>query len=132
MKRLCIAIAVFLGFPFLAFAQDDLLSTWENRVRATVAEQPGWAVPLVTPSSGLVQLFRTDFIRQITSGGTTTWNYGNTKGLDVVPWYKTELDISVPPYIQHNSTSTDGFGDFAMLLKYRIGSARMSSTVLTP
>jgi hypothetical protein len=71
----------------------------------------------------LVQLLRTDFIRQITSSGTTTWNYGNTKGLDVVPWYKTELDISAPPYIQHNSTATDGFGDFAMLLKYRIASA---------
>lgn len=123
MTRLYIAIAVFLGFPFLAFAQDDLLSSWENRVRTTVAEQPGWAVPVVTPSSGLVQLFRTDLTRQITSSGTTTWNYGNTKGLDVIPWYKTELDISVPPYIQHNSTFTDGFGDFAMLLKYRIASA---------
>jgi hypothetical protein len=36
------------------------------------------------------------------------------------PWYKTELDIAAPPYIQHNSTAKDGFGDLSMLLKYRV------------
>ncbi len=118
-----IAAAVVLGFPGLAVAQDNFFSSWENRVRTTVAEQPGWSVPLVTPSSGLVQLFRSDFVRQITPSETTTWNCGNSKGLDVIPWYKTELDIAVPPYIQHNSAATDGFGDMAMLLKYRIESA---------
>lgn len=124
MRRFCIiAATVVLGFPVLAIAQDNFFSSWESRVRTTVAEQPGWSVPLVTPSSGLVQLFRSDFIRQITPSETITWNYGNSKGLDVIPWYKTELDIAVPPYIQHNSTAADGFGDMAMLLRYRIISA---------
>jgi len=27
--------------------------------------------------------------------------------MDIIPWYKTELDIAVPPYIQHNSTAKD-------------------------
>jgi len=85
-----------------------------------MAGQPAWPVPVVTASSGLVQLFRTDIVRQITSAGTTTWNYGNSKGLNIVPWYNVELDLAVPPYIQHNSSAQDGFGDFSMLLKYRI------------
>jgi hypothetical protein len=84
---------------------------------------PSWPVPVFTPSSGLVQLFRSDFVRQITPAETTTRNYGNTKGMDIIPWYKTELDIAAPPYIQHNSTAKDGLGDRSMLLKYRVISA---------
>ena len=80
-----------------------------------MAGQPAWPVPVVTASSGLVQLFRTDIVRQITSAGTTTWNYGNSKGLNIVPWYNVELDLAVPPYIQHNSSAQDGFGDFSMV-----------------
>src|SRR5580704_9375313 len=104
-----------------ARAQDGFLSSWEERARATLAGQPAWPTPLVTANSGLVQLFRADFVRQITPAEITTWNYGNSKGLDLIPWYKTEFDITVPPYIEHNSpTIKDGFGDLSMLLKYRI------------
>lgn len=67
-----------IGFTFLALArfshvQEGFFSSWEDRVRATTAEQPAWPVPVVTPSSGLVQLFRTDIVRQITPSETTTW-----------------------------------------------------------
>ena len=104
-----------------ARAQDGFLSSWEGRARATLAQQPGWPTALVTANSGLVQLFRTDFVRQITPAEITTWNYGSSKGLDLVPWYKTEFDITVPPYIEHNLPAIkDGFGDVSMLLKYRI------------
>jgi len=66
-----------MAFTFLAFArflraQEGFFSSWEERVRATTAEQPAWPVPVVTPSSGLVQLFRTDLVRQITPSETTT------------------------------------------------------------
>jgi hypothetical protein len=74
----------------------------------------------VTASSGLLQVARTDFARQITPAGTDTWNYGNTKGISLVPWYNVEFDVLAPPYIQHNSTAKDGAGDFSMLLKYRL------------
>lgn len=40
--------------------------------------------------------------------------------MDIIPWYKTEVDIAVPPYMEHNSTAKDGFGDFSMLLKYQL------------
>ena len=34
--------------------------------------------------------------------------------------YKTEVDINVPPYIQHNNPKVmDGAGDFSMVAKYR-------------
>jgi hypothetical protein len=67
------------AFARLSGAQERFFSSWEGRVRATIADQPAWPVPVVTPSSGLVQLFRTDLVRQITAAETTTRNYGNTK-----------------------------------------------------
>jgi hypothetical protein len=108
-------------------AQGRFFSAWENRVRATSAQQPSWAVPIFTPSSGLVQLARTDESRQYTSTHTTTWNYGGAKGFNLIPWYKTEVDINVPPYIQHNTRKAlDGAGDLSFLLKYRVLAANES------
>ena len=89
-------------------------------MRDTLAQQPSWPIPLVTASSGLLQVARTDFVRQIAPAGTNTWNYDNSKGVNVVPWYKVEFDALAPPYIQHNSAAKDGAGDFSMLLKYRL------------
>ena len=66
-----------------------------------------------------MQLARFDAVREITSTHAETWIYGNSKGLDIIPWYKTELDVALPSYIEHNSTSHDGAGDWSMLLKYR-------------
>jgi len=95
-------------------------ASWEKRVRKTMSQQPAWPIPLVTASSGLIECFRSDFARQITPAGTDTWIYGNSKGTNLVPWYNTEFDVAAPPYVQHNSTAEDGFGDFSMLLKYRL------------
>lgn len=101
-------------------AQANPLSAWERRVRVTSSQQPGWAVPIFTPSSGLVQLIRFDGVRQYTPTHTTTWNIDGGKGFDLIPWYKTELDMNLPPFIEHNVKGTiDGPGDFSMLLKYR-------------
>ncbi len=104
-------------------AQDGasgFFTNWEDRVRNTLAEQPSWPIPLVTASSGLLQVARTDIVRQIAPAGTDTWTYDNSKGINIVPWYRVEFDALVPPYIQHNSKAEDGFGDFSMLLKYRM------------
>jgi hypothetical protein len=99
-------------------AQASFFNSWEGRVRTTVAEQPAWPVPVATPPSGLVQLARFDAIRQITSTHTETWIYGNSKGFDFIPWYKTEVDVTLPSYIEHNSNVRDGAGDWLMLVKY--------------
>ena len=53
---------------------QGFVSAWEKRVRVTSSQQPGWAVPVFTPSSGLVQLIRFDAIRQYTPTHTATWN----------------------------------------------------------
>ncbi len=101
-------------------AQSNFFTSWENRVRATSAKQPSWGVPIFTPTSGIVQLLRTDFIRQYTGTHTTTWNYGGSKGVDLIPWYRMEVDLNAPAYIQHNtSKALDGASDLSVLLKYR-------------
>jgi hypothetical protein len=102
-----------------ASAQVNFLKSWEGRVNKTVAEQPAWPVPVATPPSGLVQLARFDAIRQLTSTHTETWIYGNSKGFDFIPWYKTEVDVTLPSYTEHNSKVRDGAGDWLMLAKYR-------------
>jgi hypothetical protein len=118
LLRTILGLLVLASF---ARAQEGFFSSWEDRTRATLAEQPAWPTPLVTANSELVQLVRFDLVRQITPSEITAWNYGNSKGLDIVPWYKTEFDITVPPYLDHNSRTTkDGFGDVSLLLKYRI------------
>jgi hypothetical protein len=126
MRRI-LTVALFFVCATASFAQTRLfnqslfLSSWEDRVRATSAQQPSWVVPVFTPSSGLVQLLRTDVIRQYTPTHTTTLNYGGGKGVSLIPWYKTELDVNLPPYIQHNNPKVvDGAGDASFLLKYRI------------
>jgi hypothetical protein len=93
---------------------------WEDRVRDTLAEQPSGPTPLISASSGRLQVARTDFVRQIAPAGTDTWNYGNTKGGCLGPWYKVEFDTLAPPYLLHNSSAKDGAGDFSLLLKYRL------------
>ncbi|MGO9086541.1 MAG: transporter [Candidatus Sulfotelmatobacter sp.] len=127
-RRLMIFVCalVTIGSNVLCAGQSEssgFFTNWENRVRDTLAQQPSWPIPLVTASSGLLQVMRTDVVRQITPALTDTWNYDNSKGFNVVPWYKLEFDALVPPYIQHNSTAKDGFGDFSMLLKYRLAAA---------
>src|SRR5580704_16007324 len=113
-------LVLFLLSAHSAFAQGKLFTAWENRVRATAAKQPSWAVPVFTPTSGLVQLARTDMIRQYTATHTTTWNYGGSKGFNLIPWYKTEIDFNVPPYVQHNTPKAiDGAGELSVLLKYQ-------------
>ena len=123
-KYLSLCLAFLLFSASAVVAQSNIFSKWEDRVRSTSAQQPSWAVPVFTPSSGLVQLARADMIRQITAARTITWNYDGSKGFSLIPWYKTEIDVNLPPYIQHNTpTAKDGAGDLSMLLKYRIAAA---------
>lgn len=127
--RVCALLLLLLGNAAFCFAQGEpgqFFTNWENRVIDTLAQQPSWPIPVVTTSSGLLQVARTDFVRQIAPAGTDTWIYDNTKGVSFVPWYKVEFDALLPPYIQHNSTAKDGFGDFSMLLKYRLAAANAS------
>jgi hypothetical protein len=118
-----LAILTLLFSTQTIHAQDNFIARWQARATAIQAEQPHWVTPLVTVTPRLEQEFRTDFVRQFTSAHTTTWNYGNGKGLELIPFKPIELIFNVPPYIQHNSAARDGFGDTTFLLKYRLLSA---------
>ncbi len=48
------------------------------------------------------------------------WNFGNGKGLEIIPTRRIELLFNVPPYLQHNSTAKDGFGDVTFNSKFRV------------
>ena len=120
-RSLFVALLCFLTWVIPCQGQLNFFGQWEHRVRATSSQQPAWAVPVFTPSSGLVQLIRFDAIRQYTPTHTTTWNLDGGKGFNFIPWYKTEFDINLPPFIQHSAHGVvDGPGDFSLLLKYRI------------
>jgi len=115
------ALVILVLSSLTALGQDGFFSSWENRVRHTSSQQPGWAVPVFAPSSGLVQLIRFDAIRQYTPTHTTTWNLDGGKGLNFIPWYKTEVDVNLPPFLEHNVAGVaDGAGDFSLLAKYRV------------
>ena len=102
-------------------SQTTFFSAWENRVRTTSAQQPGWAVPIITSSSGIVQLVRPELTHSYTPTHFATVNYGNSKGFNFIPYYKTEVDVNLPPYIVHNNPKVrDGGGDFSMVAKYRL------------
>jgi hypothetical protein len=116
-------------------APSGFFNQWLARTSATQAKQPAWAVPVITTYTGLIQVARTDFVRQITPTHTDTWNLDNSKGLNLIPWANTELVVNLPPFIKHNlappAANKDGFGDFSFLAKYRIASGNATHGTYT-
>jgi hypothetical protein len=124
MKRKVITLFVLLAAATSLYSQDNFFSKWKARTSAIQAKQPSWSVPLISPYPMLIQVFRADFTRQITPALTSTWNYGASRGLNLIPGFNSEFDFYYPPYIQHNTPKAkDGFGDVGFLYKYRILSA---------
>lgn len=120
-RNLVFACIVLALSAVLAPCQQGFFSAWEHRVRVTSSQQPAWPVPVFTASSGLVQLVRFDAVRQYTSTRATVWNFDGGKGFNLIPWYKTEVDVNLPPFLEHSTaTSIDGPGDLSLLAKYRI------------
>jgi hypothetical protein len=111
---------IFAASTFTLLSQDTFFARWEARTSATQARQPAWPPPLVAPYPMLIQVFRSDFTRQITPTRTSTWNYGASRGLNLVPGLNSEIDVYFAPYMQHNTPKVkDGFGDVGFLYKYR-------------
>ena len=102
---------------------ENLYAWWSLHTNATQSKQPAWAVPLVTTYTGLFQVIRFDLLRQVLPARIDTWNYDNSKGVNfIIPNSNVEVDINLPPYLQHNTTAVNGWGDFSFLAKYRITS----------
>jgi hypothetical protein len=121
MKHKTCTLLLFLVATTSTLFSQDLFTKWEARTSAIQAKQPAWPPPLVAPYPMLIQVFRADFLRQITPTGTTTWNYGASRGLNLIPGFRSEFDFYYAPYLQHNTPKAkDGFGDVGFLYKYRI------------
>ncbi|HEY5054942.1 MAG TPA: hypothetical protein VII58_02205, partial [Acidobacteriaceae bacterium] len=97
------------------------IARYQARVTATQSAQPHWVTPLVTVTPRLEQEFRTDFARQTNAKLYETWNYGNGKGLEIIPARRIELLFNLPPFFAHRQSGVkDGFGDVSFNSKFRI------------
>jgi hypothetical protein len=120
-RNFCTLFLLLVATTSTSLSQDNFFAHWEKRTSAIQAQQPSWPPPLVAPYPMLIQVFRADFTRQITPTLTSTWNYGASRGLNLIPGFKSEFDFYYPDYFQHNTPKVkDGFGDVGFLYKYRI------------
>lgn len=102
-------------------AQDSWVARYQGRVTATQSAQPHWITPLVTVTPRLEQEFRSDFVRQTNAKLYDTWNYGNGKGLEIIPARRIELLFNLPPFFAHEQPGVkDGFGDLSFNSKFRL------------
>lgn len=123
LRRALLTLALLTPSVTAAAQQSPVaafLDHYQQRVTATQNEQPHWITPLVTVTPRLEQEYRTDFVRQTNKDHQTIWNYGNGKGLELIPFRHIELLFNPPPFLAHNTGAQDGFGDVSFLAKYRI------------
>lgn len=111
---------LLLSAGLLACNVSPAQSTYRARILGSLQHQPHWTSPLVTASPRIEEGLTTEFVRQ-TSAKQTSWIYGNSKGLQILPLPRTELRIGPPPFISHSDPrAEDGFGDISLRLKYRL------------
>lgn len=104
----------------VAADSGSFISRYQARVTATQNEQPHWVTPLVTVTPRLEQEFRTDFVRTTNAALYDKWNFGNSKGLEIIPERHIELLVNLPPFFSHSAPGdNDGFGDISLNSKYR-------------
>jgi len=120
-----VAFVLFIFIPngLNLSAQQTFTERFTAHNRSMSARQPTFITPLVGPDPRIVQYVKFSVAHQYTSMGTETVNYGNGRGTGIIVGDRFEFDFIAPPYIQHNSAADDGFGDTAVLGKYRIASA---------
>ena len=119
-QPILLVIMILLVATGSFFGQSTtLIERYQARVSVTQAEQPHWITPLVTVTPRLEQEFRTDFVHQFNPKGFAVWNYGNGKGLELIPEKHTEIIVNVPPFFNRFNGAQDGFGDISFLAKYR-------------
>jgi hypothetical protein len=116
---LLVSMTLLVATGSLFGQSTTFLGRYQARVSATQAEQPHWITPLVTVTPRLEQEFRTDFVHQYNPKGFAVWNYGNGKGLELIPEKHTEIIVNVPPFFNRSNGASDGFGDISFLGKYR-------------
>jgi hypothetical protein len=104
---------------------NDWVHKWMHIVDEARASQPHFVSPIVTSHVMLVQQFRYDMSwQQDPVAGTSTANYGASRGLEIIPATRLEVGIFPPNYLVHQSSIVpNGFGDFSYQVKFRAFSA---------
>jgi len=119
-----VVAALLAALPALAQqspgGESSFISRYQARVTATQSEQPHWITPLVTVTPRLEQEVRADFVHQYNPKAFAVWNYGNSKGLELIPERHTEIILNVPPFFNRSNGEQDGFGDISFLAKTRL------------
>lgn len=124
MRKASLLYLVVILASNWAPAQDGYLADWFASVDQTKDEQPHWVTPVATTTPRLEEEYRYDQMWQTNVKGITNDNYDGGKGLELIPLEKVEAIFNVPPYLVHNDpVVSDGFGDLAFLVKYRLLSA---------
>lgn len=108
---------------FAAQPSGNFFQRWQARATHIQSQQPRWMVPAVSAYPMLIQVFRADFTRQISPTGVRTWNLDANRGLNLIPFSRTEFDILLPSFFEHSDKTLDGFGDMSVQAKFRILSA---------
>jgi hypothetical protein len=106
----------------------EYFAGWFPRVTQIQSEQPHWVTPLVTVTPRLEEELRYDQVWESQRYGSTIDNFGNGKGLELIPFQNTEIILGIPARVAHNGTQrsgsvTDGWADETFLIKCRILSA---------
>ena len=119
------AVSGGLGDMIVQFVDD-----WQARATRIQSEQPHWVTPLTTVTPRLEQEYRYDQFFQSAQNGHAVNNFGGSKGLELIPYYNTEVILGVPAWINHggsidlptkkHAVTTDGWADETFLLKYRL------------
>ncbi len=117
---LCLTCDVANAQLSAAPALNSFFAKYQARVTATQSQQPHWITPLVTVTPRLEQEFRTDFVHDYNTSRREIWNYGNSKGLELIPEKHIELLFNVPPFFDRTNGASDGFGDLSFNSKFRI------------
>jgi hypothetical protein len=94
---------------------------WMQIAAKARASQPHFVAPIVTTHVMLVQQYRYDMSWQQDPNGTS--NYGNSRGLEVIPSTRLEVGIFSPAYVVHQRNVASGFGDLPFQVKFRAFSA---------
>jgi hypothetical protein len=110
------------GAPSTAQSSDPgFWLRWEDRSQQAQVDQPNWLTPVITSTARLKQEIRYDIYWQRNPNGGTQENYGNSKGLALIPFSRVEISIDAPPvFVHHESKVKDGVGDFSVIAKFRI------------
>jgi hypothetical protein len=131
IAALAAALLVTLAMPARAMAGPKPPSGkksrrgWWARVNRAQATQPRWMTPLVTVTPLLAEEFRFDAVRETAPNGSTTVDFFDGKGLELIPTERVELLAGVPDYLDRGSgpATPSGWADFPVLAKYRLVSA---------